>query len=247
MTLVSRFRWALTVAALALTCGAAAAQQRALEPRSYPVLGPAGTPLPSMFDRTVTWYNPNLSYSLNGNHPRSYASYTTGDALPTYMTSINYPTIYGSYGYVFAPGRYNYGVGESAYNVAPNLYAEYGYPTTPWEANVWATMTGQRVIPDTAALPANTTAAVDVRVPADAEVRFQGQLMTSGGTLRRFVSPALEPARNYTYDVTATWHENGRDVSRSRHISVRAGEQVTVDFVQLAEQDRDTTILRTRP
>jgi uncharacterized protein (TIGR03000 family) len=75
------------------------------------------------------------------------------------------------------------------------------------------------------------TARVKVTLPsADAEVWFEGQLTRQRGTQRGFVSPALEPGREYVYDVRARWTENGREVERSRTVRVRADGVARVDF-----------------
>jgi uncharacterized protein (TIGR03000 family) len=69
-------------------------------------------------------------------------------------------------------------------------------------------------------------------VPADAVLSFQGKTMTEEtGALRQFQSPPLNPGRTYSYDVRATWKdENGREVTRTRHLTVRAGDHLSVDL-----------------
>jgi uncharacterized protein (TIGR03000 family) len=102
-----------------------------------------------------------------------------------------------------------------------------------------------RVIPDTAATPIVNTAAIDVRLPvADAELRFQDTKTQERGTLRRFRSPALVPGSDYTYDITATWTEGGREISQTRQLLVRAGDQLFVDFTT-APPAQGTSTLRT--
>ncbi len=77
------------------------------------------------------------------------------------------------------------------------------------------------------------TARVKVTLPdADAQVWFEGQLTKQTGTQRGFVSPALEPGREYLYDVRARWNENGRAVERTQTVRVRADGVVTLDFTR---------------
>jgi uncharacterized protein (TIGR03000 family) len=210
------------------------------------------------YGRIRTYYNPAPGYAyssvpyytgtypFNGYPPTTYTWYAQG-SLPTYMTSINYPNIYGAYGYQFAPGRYTYGVSPSAYSTAPTTY---GYYVTDE-----ATQPTFRAAPDTAArplrtvdVPEGTTASIDVRVPADAELRFDGTRTSQTGSLRRFVTPPLSPDTNYRYDVTASWSEGGQQVTRSRRVPVRAGEQITVDFTTPETPTQEgTSTLKTRP
>src|SRR5262249_20261317 len=82
-----------------------------------------------------------------------------------------------------------------------------------------------------AAVPANSTAQVVVRLPADATLYFEGIPMELTGPERSFVSPPLTPGRNYQYDVRAVWNDDqGHEVVQDRKVPVRAGGRVTVDF-----------------
>lgn len=75
------------------------------------------------------------------------------------------------------------------------------------------------------------SAILTIRVPADAEIWFNGCSTTQGGTLRRFVTPVLADEGIQSYDVRARWTENGKVVERTRRVDVRAGDRLTVDFV----------------
>jgi uncharacterized protein (TIGR03000 family) len=55
-------------------------------------------------------------------------------------------------------------------------------------------------------------------------------LTKATGTDRSFKSPALENGKRYTYRVTATWIEKGREVNHETTIAFRAGEDVVIDF-----------------
>jgi uncharacterized protein (TIGR03000 family) len=72
--------------------------------------------------------------------------------------------------------------------------------------------------------------AVEVRVPAGAELWFEGKRTSQTGAVRQFVSPPLTPGSTYAYQVRARWLENGQPVERSREIKVRAGERLTIDL-----------------
>ena len=47
---------------------------------------------------------------------------------------------------------------------------------------------------------------------------------------RPFVSPDLPPGQPYSYELRATWQDQGRQVTETRRVSFRAGEKVDVDF-----------------
>lgn len=74
------------------------------------------------------------------------------------------------------------------------------------------------------------TAYIAMRVPANAEVWFDGAKTTSTGEYRLFRSLPLTPGRRYTYEVRARWYENGREVTQTQKVPVRAGGDVTIDF-----------------
>jgi carbonic anhydrase len=65
---------------------------------------------------------------------------------------------------------------------------------------------------------------------ADAKVSFNGVATTKTGTERLFASPALEPGKDYSYAVKATWNDNGKEVSLEKRVAIKGGEEVVVDF-----------------
>jgi uncharacterized protein (TIGR03000 family) len=71
---------------------------------------------------------------------------------------------------------------------------------------------------------------LDVNVPADGQIWVEGEKTTQTGTQRHFISPSLTPGKEYTYDIKAQWQENGKEVTRTKHVQVRPGEHFTVDF-----------------
>jgi uncharacterized protein (TIGR03000 family) len=75
-----------------------------------------------------------------------------------------------------------------------------------------------------------TPVTVEVRVPANAELWFEGSKTAQRGASRVFTSPALEPGSSYLYEVRARWTDKGDLVERTRTVRVRAGERILVDF-----------------
>jgi uncharacterized protein (TIGR03000 family) len=57
-----------------------------------------------------------------------------------------------------------------------------------------------------------------------------GQKTRQTGTLRQFESPPLVPGMEYTYGVTVTWNQDGREVVETRELLVRAGDRLSASF-----------------
>jgi uncharacterized protein (TIGR03000 family) len=76
----------------------------------------------------------------------------------------------------------------------------------------------------------DNTANVTVNVPADAQVWFDDNATTSTGGVRQYVSPPLTPGKGYTYEVRARWIDNGKEVTQTQQVEVRAGANVRVTF-----------------
>jgi uncharacterized protein (TIGR03000 family) len=71
---------------------------------------------------------------------------------------------------------------------------------------------------------------ITVRVPAGAQVWFDGEPTAQTGATRAFVSPPLEPGRDYSYTLRVRWTEGETAVERTRRLTFRAGEAITLDF-----------------
>jgi uncharacterized protein (TIGR03000 family) len=80
------------------------------------------------------------------------------------------------------------------------------------------------------AAEAQSRATVEIRVPAHAEVWFDGDRTSQTGSDRSFVSPPLQTGRSYTYDVRARWKEGDQVVDQTRPVKVQAGRRTAVDF-----------------
>jgi len=79
---------------------------------------------------------------------------------------------------------------------------------------------------------------INVTVPADAKITFQGAKTTQTGAVRRFVSPSIAAGYRYAYNVQATWTENGREVTQSRSIDVQPGDVIQIAFTRDAVKVR---------
>jgi uncharacterized protein (TIGR03000 family) len=181
--------------------------------------------------------NPSPPY-----YPPTYYQVPTSFNRPTYMTSINYPWLYG--GHYYMGGTMgsaeresfpvNYRHNRSTFN-----------PDAPLPASSsLVSVSGVNGFETTLTAALADRAIIDVHVPADAEVRFQGLLMTQPGSVRRFYSPPLSPDLRYEYQVRAMWTQNGRPVAVTRTIPVRAGEHIDVNLEASSSEMQPT--LRTR-
>ncbi len=80
---------------------------------------------------------------------------------------------------------------------------------------------------------ADTRAHVTVHVPAEARVWFDGTATTSTGPIRKFQSLPLTQGDRYSYEIKASWKENGREVTETREVVVISGAHVEVKFAVL--------------
>ena len=69
-----------------------------------------------------------------------------------------------------------------------------------------------------------------VTLPADAQLTFDGNLTTSTGARRLFLSPALNLGRPYYYTLRAEVRREGQVIAMEKQIEIRAGEQIEVSL-----------------
>lgn len=93
------------------------------------------------------------------------------------------------------------------------------------------------------------SATIVVNVPADARVFVNDKATTSTGMVRRYVSNNLEAGYSYTYTLRAEMVVDGKTVTETKIIKVRAGETTDLAFAfdnssdsKIAEQPARTTL-----
>jgi uncharacterized protein (TIGR03000 family) len=126
---------------------------------------------------------------------------------------------YGGYGYG-GYGYPSYGYG-SYYDPYDYGYAAPAYtdPGIPADAQPYTSV------------PLDNRAHVTIQVPnPNADVMIDGTETSTKGMIREFQSPPLAPGQ-YTYEVRATWTENGKAVTQTRKVGVSAGSQSFVNFL----------------
>ena len=145
----------------------------------------------------------------------------------------------------YYPSYYSYGYYPSGWGYSPG-YAYYNYPSY-WYGNAWSFPTNLTVdrytTPSysygqldtsgyyTTGGPAADAVKLNVLVPdPNAQVWVEGQLTSQSGRTRDYISPPVDPAKNYVYQVRSRWIDNGRTMDETKRIPVHAGETATVDF-----------------
>ncbi len=115
-------------------------------------------------------------------------------------------------------------VGYYLPNPAPRPRVAHYIP--PWSAETATTPEPNRnFVP-----PADDSAWITVRVPADAAVWFDGVQVKATGGVRKFRTPVLKQGSLYTYQVKARWGPAGHPVSQTQPVMVTAGSDVSVAF-----------------
>src|SRR5438094_969426 len=78
--------------------------------------------------------------------------------------------------------------------------------------------------------PAGRPAVIEVSVPSDAELWFDGTKTAQQGPGRVFLSPPLPPGSSYHYVLRARWTRNGAPFEQMRVVAVTSGERARVAF-----------------
>jgi uncharacterized protein (TIGR03000 family) len=160
---------------------------------------------------------PLVPYQTYG--PRTVGSSAWGPGYtPIFMSTINTPGVYGRYVMTTTT------LGFPEYR-QPTFYPSVAYNEAgPTLTTTLAPRAGVTGVGDAAA------AAIRVRVPADAELLFEGVRTSPVGPVRDFVTPPLEVGRDYRYSVVARWMDAGRETRESRDVLVRAGDRLSLDL-----------------
>jgi uncharacterized protein (TIGR03000 family) len=94
--------------------------------------------------------------------------------------------------------------------------------------------------PLTGAAEDRASATVVVKVPDDGKLYFNGGLTKQTGTTRTFSTPDLQQGKSYVYEVKAEVIRNGKPVTKTKEITLRASETTQVDFSDLETAPSDS-------
>jgi uncharacterized protein (TIGR03000 family) len=156
--------------------------------------------------------------------PYGWGYHRGGYGYGPYLGGYGY---YPDYDYYPSYGAYPpYSDLSSAGVYEPGYYGGYYQPAPSLSGG--AALGGSVLSTDQPSL--DTAAHVTVDVPPGARLWFEDQPTTTTGSIRQFMSPPLTPGTKYTYDIKASWNENGREVTQTQKVAVTAGARVQVDF-----------------
>src|SRR5262249_55373084 len=92
------------------------------------------------------------------------------------------------------------------------------------------------------ASPTDKPARIEISLPADADLWFDGTKTRQTGSARQFVTPPLAAGQEYSYEVMATWKDKGQAVTETRRVTVRAGDRTTVSFAKTSAATEPETL-----
>jgi uncharacterized protein (TIGR03000 family) len=181
---------------------------------------------------------PGLS-AYYGYNPYAFSQNPLAGQYNPYLNALNYP------GYRSPVELYGLGVSPVAPLSSLNAYYGGGY-IPPVGINTYSSLyppaQATLKISDKLNKSAARVSSVQVKVPSpDAEVWFAGIKTKQSGLNRDFVTPELEPGKNYKYQVRAIWKDKGVEVEQNRTINFQSGQNVMVDFTgpPMTEQKTD--------
>jgi uncharacterized protein (TIGR03000 family) len=139
-----------------------------------------------------------------------YGGLGLGYGLGYYGGGYDYPNYGTTYSGYFNP---DVQYAQPTLNVSPSANYDGGAPEAGYSAR-----------PD-------GRAHIVVEVPnPDTQVFFDGDETRQKGSERAFVTPALLPGHTYHYTIEAKWMENGKQMNKTRTITVNPGGSATVVF-----------------
>jgi uncharacterized protein (TIGR03000 family) len=77
---------------------------------------------------------------------------------------------------------------------------------------------------------ADAAATITVKVPAGAKLYFDDGPTQQSGAMRTFVTPDLRPGKEYVYQVKVEYLRDGRTMTQTKPVTVRAGQTSRVEF-----------------
>jgi uncharacterized protein (TIGR03000 family) len=98
--------------------------------------------------------------------------------------------------------------------------------------------------------PTTTKATVVVKLPADAKLFAENQILALTSAERSFVTPDLPTGREFTYTFRIEYDRNGRTLSESQKVTVVAGRTANVvfdDLVATTATKTSTATSNTKP
>jgi uncharacterized protein (TIGR03000 family) len=154
-----------------------------------------------------------------------------GRSSPSY--SAAYPSSFGGYA-PSSPATYQAWIPQPTGYYSLGSLANY-YRSSTAEGYYGSTGSGAYYSSTTAESPRKRPVLVNLGVPSDAKVWFDGNQTNRTGTMRSFESPPVSVGRDYVYQLRIQWKQNGKDVTQTRQINVHAGDVINLTVGSPAE------------
>lgn len=191
----------------------------------------------------------------HGGHYGGFAPHGFGGFAPYYGRGFYAPYRYGFYrpyyGYGSGLGLLGAGIGLGGlggYGLGgyggylPYYGGGLGVASVPMMVNAASPTPPPAATPQSPGVtppPPDNAAHLQLIVPTNAEVFFDGEKTTQAGPTREFVSPPLETDKVYNYRVRVRYsNSNGKAIDDARLIHVRANDWFRIDFTQPAPPEQ---------
>lgn len=167
-------------------------------------------------------------YSCNGSYAAAPRYSCTGGQPGSFPTEFGSPYATPMPAYYSAPTITSFGNPVTVVPTVPYFAPAVIEPTARFESS-----TGQKNVLPNPTITASQRATVVIRLPADARLYVDLQLLELTSAERTFVSPELPIGREYAYNFKIEYDRNGRTLSESQKVNVTAGKASTVVFEDL--------------
>ena len=156
------------------------------------------------------------------------------------------------YGFYGGPGNNAYNFGNWGWEIPAYHPGRYAFTTNSTSSASAATVfygansggspdrsyyASRHAAPNSGGNLTKRWASIRVQIPdPNAQVWFNGAPTQQRGTERLFYTPPLAEG-NHSYEVRATWTDNGKEFTRAQTVQVSPGGDATIDFVARQNQD----------
>lgn len=159
-------------------------------------------------------------------YPTSIASYATEyNAAYPYSYGSYSPSYYATYQlWIPQPSGYFGSASPENYNGSSTTQGYYGSTATEgyYDSSMAESHRERPIL-------------VNLRVPGDAKIWFEGSPTNQTGTMRSFESPPMAVGRDYVYDIRIQWQQDSKNVTQTRRINVHAGDVINLTMGSAAE------------
>jgi uncharacterized protein (TIGR03000 family) len=158
---------------------------------------------------------------------QGFYQYGRSGAWGPYTNGTYYPGTYSGFDYA-TPGYYSTPNFDNVQNFSRRrVMTGYQPNYSPWIAQEYGNF---GMIGGADGSTVNQPALINITVPTNAQISFEGKETVQKGAFRQFITPALTSGQDFNYTIEVSWSENGTEVSRSRNVTVHAGDIINLSF-----------------